>query len=188
MQSPSFSCSICRLPCAWKSGHYFCEVLVPGSDLLYRGRAGAVCTVQASVAQFAVLPCAWKPGHYFYEPLESDSYLFGVWLLPEEYWKIGFLLGDAFKQMFPHPAQCLARQWIHVQASVCRGYFWKNFAPILREGGLGQTMTIPRCSSDPTVGHIAGGRITAADVAAWESSWQSLTDLAPVEQAARFSE
>ena len=69
---------------------------------------GEVCTVDASVAKFARVSRTWKPGHYFYEPLESDSYLFGVWLLPEEYWKIGFLLGDAFKKMFPHPARCLA--------------------------------------------------------------------------------
>jgi hypothetical protein len=51
---------------------------------------GEVCTVDASVAKFARAVRTWKSGHYFYEPLVSGSHLFGVWVLPEEYRKIGF--------------------------------------------------------------------------------------------------
>merc|ERR1712127_524658 len=32
----------------------------------------------------------WRSGHYFYEPLVSGGNLMGVWVLPEEYRKIGF--------------------------------------------------------------------------------------------------
>jgi len=51
---------------------------------------GDVCTVDASVAKFARANRTWKSGHYFYEPLVSGSHLFGVWILPEEYLKVGF--------------------------------------------------------------------------------------------------
>merc|ERR1712137_572085 len=51
---------------------------------------GDVCTVDASVAKFARAMRTWKSGHYFYEPLVSGGNLFGVWVLPEEYRKIGF--------------------------------------------------------------------------------------------------
>lgn len=51
---------------------------------------GEVCTVDASVAKFARANRTWKSGHYFYEPLVSGSHLFGVWVLPEEFLKVGF--------------------------------------------------------------------------------------------------
>merc|ERR1712157_176854 len=51
---------------------------------------GDVCTVDASVAKFARANRTWKSGHYFYEPLVSGSHLFGVWILPEEFLKVGF--------------------------------------------------------------------------------------------------
>merc|ERR1719414_2647349 len=49
-----------------------------------------VCTVDASVAKYARAKRTWKSGHYFYEPLVSGGNLLGVWVLPEEYRKIGF--------------------------------------------------------------------------------------------------
>jgi hypothetical protein len=74
-------------------------------------------------------------------------------------------------------------QWGNAAGSELRAFLRQTGRPLLWADDDDSEMLI-----DPTVGHIAGGRITAADVAAWESSWQSLTDLAPVEQAARFSE
>ena len=50
---------------------------------------GEVCTVDASVAKFARVVRTGKSGHYFNEPLVSGSHLFGIWVLPEEYRKIG---------------------------------------------------------------------------------------------------
>merc|ERR1711884_676885 len=48
------------------------------------------CTVDASVAKYARAKRTWRSGHYFYEPLVSGGNLLGVWVLPEEYRKIGF--------------------------------------------------------------------------------------------------
>merc|ERR1712214_199136 len=48
------------------------------------------CTVDASVAKYARAKRTWRSGHNFYEPLVSGGNLLGVWVLPEEYRKIGF--------------------------------------------------------------------------------------------------
>merc|ERR1719158_55721 len=48
------------------------------------------CTVDASIAKYARAKRTWRSGHYFYEPLVSGGNLLGVWVLPEEYRKIGF--------------------------------------------------------------------------------------------------
>ena len=37
-----------------------------------------------------------------------------------------------YRKMFPYPVHCLARQWIHVRASVLRG-FWMNFALLYKK-------------------------------------------------------
>jgi len=51
---------------------------------------GDTCTIDASVVRFARAKRTFKSGHYFYEPLVSGGNLLGVWVLPEEYRKIGF--------------------------------------------------------------------------------------------------
>merc|ERR1711963_1090008 len=51
---------------------------------------GDQCTVDASIAKYARAKRTWRSGHYFYEPLVSGGNLLGVWVLPEEYRKIGF--------------------------------------------------------------------------------------------------
>merc|ERR1712127_308778 len=61
-----------------------------GGMYLRINQNGEVCTVDASVAKFARAKRTWKSGHYFYEPLVSGGNLLGVWVLPEEYRKIGF--------------------------------------------------------------------------------------------------
>jgi len=61
-----------------------------GGMYLRINQNGDVCTVDASVAKFARAKRTWKSGHYFYEPLVSGGNLLGVWVLPEEYRKIGF--------------------------------------------------------------------------------------------------
>lgn len=61
-----------------------------GGMYLRINQHGDVCTVDASVAKFARAKRTWKSGHYFYEPLVSGGNLLGVWVLPEEYRKIGF--------------------------------------------------------------------------------------------------
>nr|O77206.1 RecName: Full=Dinoflagellate luciferase [Lingulodinium polyedra]AAC36472.1 luciferase [Lingulodinium polyedra] len=61
-----------------------------GGMYLRINQYGEVCTVDASVAKFARAKRTWKSGHYFYEPLVSGGNLLGVWVLPEEYRKIGF--------------------------------------------------------------------------------------------------
>merc|ERR1711963_1272807 len=61
-----------------------------GGMYLRINQFGETCTVDASVAKFARAKRTWKSGHYFYEPLVSGGNLLGVWVLPEEYRKIGF--------------------------------------------------------------------------------------------------
>merc|ERR1719204_2989482 len=61
-----------------------------GGMYLRINQHGETCTVDASVAKFARAKRTWKSGHYFYEPLVSGGNLLGVWVLPEEYRKIGF--------------------------------------------------------------------------------------------------
>jgi len=61
-----------------------------GGMFLRINQHGDTCTVDASVAKYARAKRTWKSGHYFYEPLVSGGNLLGVWVLPEEYRKIGF--------------------------------------------------------------------------------------------------
>merc|ERR1711963_973077 len=61
-----------------------------GGMFLRINQFGDTCTVDASVAKFARAKLPWRSGHYFYEPLVSGGNLLGVWVLPEEYRKIGF--------------------------------------------------------------------------------------------------
>ena len=92
---------------------------------------GEVCTVDSSVAKCTRSVRTWTSGHDFCESLVSRQSL--VRCLSVANW---FLLRDDFGDMFPYPTWCLARQWIHVHASVYGG-FWKNFTCFPREGGLG---------------------------------------------------
>merc|ERR1711933_414977 len=61
-----------------------------GGMYLRINQFGDQCTVDASIAKYARAKRTWRSGHYFYEPLVSGSNLLGVWVLPEEYRKIGF--------------------------------------------------------------------------------------------------
>merc|ERR1719510_961590 len=61
-----------------------------GGMYLRINQFGDTCTVDASVAKYARAKRTWRSGHYFYEPLVSGGNLLGVWILPEEYRKIGF--------------------------------------------------------------------------------------------------
>merc|ERR1712241_1505589 len=61
-----------------------------GGMFLRINQFGEQCTVDASVAKYARAKRTWRSGHYFYEPLVSVGNLLGVWVLPEEYRKIGF--------------------------------------------------------------------------------------------------
>merc|ERR1712127_201358 len=61
-----------------------------GGMYLRINQFGDQCTVDASVAKYARAKRTWRSGHYFYEPLVSGGNLLGVWVLPEEYRKIGF--------------------------------------------------------------------------------------------------
>nr|AAV35378.1 luciferase [Alexandrium tamarense] len=61
-----------------------------GGMYLRINQRGDTCTVDASVAKYARAKRTWRSGHYFYEPLVSGGNLLGVWVLPEEYRKIGF--------------------------------------------------------------------------------------------------
>merc|ERR1712086_1057796 len=61
-----------------------------GGMYLRINQFGDQCTVDASVAKYARAKRTWRSGHYFYEPLVSGGNLMGVWVLPEEYRKIGF--------------------------------------------------------------------------------------------------
>merc|ERR1712209_72248 len=61
-----------------------------GGMYLRINQRNEVCTVDASVAKYARAKRTWRSGHYFYEPLVSGGNLLGVWVLPEEYRKIGF--------------------------------------------------------------------------------------------------
>merc|ERR1712129_650236 len=76
-----------------------------GGMYLRINQHGDVCTVDASVAKFARAKRTWKSGHYFYEPLVSGGNLLGVWVLPEEYRKIGF-----FWEMNSGKCFCLERR------------------------------------------------------------------------------
>jgi hypothetical protein len=61
-----------------------------GGMYLRINQFGNQCTVDASIAKYARAKRTWRSGHYFYEPLVSGGNLMGVWVLPEEYRKIGF--------------------------------------------------------------------------------------------------
>merc|ERR1712032_895535 len=61
-----------------------------GGMYLRINQFGNQCTVDASIAKYARAKRTWRSGHYFYEPLVSGGNLLGVWVLPEEYRKIGF--------------------------------------------------------------------------------------------------
>jgi len=61
-----------------------------GGMYLRINQFGDQCTVDASIAKYARAKRTWRSGHYFYEPLVSGGNLLGVWVLPEEYRKIGF--------------------------------------------------------------------------------------------------
>ena len=61
-----------------------------GGMYLRINQRGEQCTVDASVAKYARAKRTWRSGHYFYEPLVPGGNLMGVWVLPEEYRKIGF--------------------------------------------------------------------------------------------------
>ena len=61
-----------------------------GGTYLRINQFGDQCTVDTSIAKYARAKRTWRSGHYFYEPLVSGGNLMGVWVLPEEYRKIGF--------------------------------------------------------------------------------------------------
>merc|ERR1739838_376553 len=61
-----------------------------GGMYLRINQFGNQCTVDASIAKYARAKRTWRSGHHGYEPLVSGGNLLGVWVLPEEYRKIGF--------------------------------------------------------------------------------------------------
>ena len=72
-------------------------------------------------------------------------------------------------------------QWGNAAGTQLRAFLKEAGRPLIWADSDDSEMLI-----DPTVGNIAGGRITDADIAAWEALWVSLTDLTPLEQAHRF--
>jgi len=88
-------------------------------------QAGDVCTVDASVGEFACATRAWKSGHYFHEPLVSGGHLLGVWVLPEEHRKIGVFWetesGRCFRierRVFPEGPYTFLRQATEINGKV----------------------------------------------------------------------
>jgi len=73
-------------------------------------------------------------------------------------------------------------QWGNAAGTQLRAFLKEAGRPLIWADSDDSEMLI-----DPTVGNIAGGRITAADIAVWEALWVSLTDLTPLEQAYRLS-
>jgi len=91
-----------------------------GGMYLRINQFGDQCTVDASVAKYARAKRTWRSGHYFYEPLVSGGNLLGVWVLPEEYRKIGFFWEMESGKCFRIERRASPRP-IHIFASVHRG-------------------------------------------------------------------
>jgi len=103
-----------------------------GGMYLRINQFGDVCTVDASVAKFARAKRTWKSGHYFYEPLVSGGNLLGVWVLPEEYRKIGFFWemgsGRNFRierRAFPRGGYMFLRQATEVNGKISFVFYVK---------------------------------------------------------------
>lgn len=103
-----------------------------GGMYLRINQHGDVCTVDASVAKFARAKRTWKSGHYFYEPLVSGGNLLGVWVLPEEYRKIGFFWemesGRCFRierRAFPAGPYMFLRQSTEVNGKISFVFYVK---------------------------------------------------------------
>jgi len=96
-----------------------------GGMFLRINQFGDQCTVDASVAKYARAKRTWRSGHYFYEPLVSGGNLLGVWVLPEEYRKIGFFWemesGKCFRierRAFPAGPYTFLRQATEVNGTI----------------------------------------------------------------------
>merc|ERR1712242_37901 len=96
-----------------------------GGMFLRINQFGEQCTVDASVAKYARAKRTWRSGHYFYEPLGSGGNLLGVWVLPEEYRKIGFFWemesGKCFRierRAFPAGPYTFLRQSTEVNGKI----------------------------------------------------------------------
>jgi len=96
-----------------------------GGMYLRINQFGDTCTVDASVAKYARAKRTWRSGHYFYEPLVSGGNLLGVWVLPEEYRKIGFFYemdsGRCFRierRAFPAGKYTFMRQSTEVNGTI----------------------------------------------------------------------
>jgi len=103
-----------------------------GGMYLRINQFGDTCTVDASVAKFARAKRTWRSGHYFYEPLVSGGNLFGVWVLPEEYRKIGFFWemesGRCFRierRAFPAGKYMFLRQATEVDGNISFVFYVK---------------------------------------------------------------
>jgi len=101
-----------------------------------------VCTVDASVAEFARATRTWKSGRYFLEPLVSGGDLLGLWVLPEEYRTIGIFWemesGHCFRierRIFPAGPYTFLRQATEISGKVSFIFYVKvsndpGFKPI----------------------------------------------------------
>merc|ERR1712194_36306 len=103
-----------------------------GGMYLRINQFGDQCTVDASVAKYARAKRTWRSGHYFYEPLVSGGNLLGVWVLPEEYRKIGFFWemdsGKCFRierRAFPAGPYTFMRQSTEVAGKISFGLYGK---------------------------------------------------------------
>merc|ERR1719382_214038 len=71
-----------------------------------------------------------------------------------------------------------------------RTFLRKGKRPLVWTDDVTGDEVVPTLLIDPYVGHIAGGRITAADVEAWEAAWAAAKAAAaegPAEQRDRFA-
>merc|ERR1712045_176089 len=103
-----------------------------GGMYLRINQFGDTCTVDASVAKYARAKRTWRSGHYFYEPLVSGGNLLGVWVLPEEYRKIGFFWemesGKCFRierRAFPAGPYTFLRQSTEVNGKISFVFYIK---------------------------------------------------------------
>merc|ERR1719361_426178 len=103
-----------------------------GGMYLRINQRGDTCTVDASVAKYARAKRTWRSGHYFYEPLVSGGNLMGVWVLPEEYRKIGFFWemesGRCFRierRAFPAGPYMFLRQATEVNGKISFVFYVK---------------------------------------------------------------
>jgi len=103
-----------------------------GGMYLRINQFGEQCTVDASVAKYARAKRTWRSGHYFYEPLVSGGNLLGVWVLPEEYRKIGFFYemdsGRCFRierRAFPAGPYTVLRQSTEVNSKISFVFYIK---------------------------------------------------------------